>query len=46
MILIYLIGYDVCGCVWVCVCVRACTIRLQVSEGETLCIQNATYYDY
>jgi hypothetical protein len=34
----------------VCVCVRvrsrACTIRLQVSEGEVLCIQNATYYDY
>ena len=58
MILISLIEYDMCGCVsvcvgvCVCVCVRvcvrsrACTIRLQVSEGETLCIQNVTYYDY
>jgi len=52
MILISLIEYDMCGCVSVCVCARvcvrsrACTIRLQVSEGETLCIQNVTYYDY
>jgi len=43
MILIFLIEFDVCVCT--CTCVRLHN-SFTVSEGETLCIQNATYCDY